>query len=208
MACSNEIKNIIFDMGGVLVPLNPARCIKAFLALGAIKTAAYVRDFRTEDLFLDIEEGRMTTAGFCEEVRRKNSISAADGEIEAAWNTLLEPSSDECREGLLHLKSLGYRLFLLSNTCDIHWRHASRNLIPSPGKTIGDYFERCFLSFELHCRKPSPAIYAAVLRSAGIVPAETLFIDDNDANLSAAAAFGIRTFHEREGQRWNNALSL
>ena len=67
----NNIKNIVFDMGGVLVGLNAQRCIDAFVALGAQEIATYVEEHRTEDLFLDIELGHITTHDFCDEVRRR-----------------------------------------------------------------------------------------------------------------------------------------
>ncbi len=206
MTVPGIIKNIIFDMGGVLVPLDPARCRRAFEALGAFNTAAYVRDFRTEDLFHDIETGAMTTPEFCSEVRRIDSLGVSDGEITAAWDALLLPSDDVRREGLLRLKSAGFRLFLLSNTCDIHWQSASKKLIPAPGRDINDYFERCFLSYELHARKPSPGIYAEALRLAGIKAPETLFVDDNAANTAAAEKLGMRVFHERPGHTWTEFL--
>ncbi|MCD8281957.1 MAG: HAD family phosphatase [Prevotella sp.] len=202
MVCPRDIKNIIFDMGGVLVPLAPERCIASFCRLGAVRTADYVRECRTEDMFLDIETGAMTTAAFCASVRRLDNIDAADNDITAAWNDLLLPSGSIRRGALECLRERGFRLFILSNTCEIHWLRASSELIPAEGKHIADYFERAFLSYELHCRKPAPEIYSAVLELAGIRADETLFIDDNPLNLSAAATLGLRTFHERTEHHW------
>ncbi len=206
MTVGSNIKNIIFDMGGVLILLNPARCVDAFRAVGARKTAAYVRDFRTEDLFLDIETGKMTTDEFCREVRRIDDIDVSNEAITAAWNALLEPSDEVRRTALLALRRRGYRLFLLSNTSAVHWEYASRELIPAAGATVGDYFERCFLSFETGKRKPSPEIYIETLCVAGIAASETLFIDDSETNLLAAEKLGIGTFHERQEHSWTDAL--
>lgn len=66
---NKDIKNIIFDLGGVLVGLDVARCIDAFRRIGCGETAVYVEEHRTEDLFLDIELGRATTQDFCRKVR-------------------------------------------------------------------------------------------------------------------------------------------
>ncbi len=207
MEKAKVIRNIIFDMGGVLFDLNPRRCTHAFEALGAEEVACYVRDFRTEDLFLNIETGQMSTPEFCDEVRRMASISVADDKIIAAWNALLEPSSDVTRELLLSFKSLGYRLFLLSNTNEMHWTRASRELIPYPGRSVNDFFERSFLSYELGVRKPFPAIFEKVIAQTGINPEETLFVDDNENNVRTASQLGINTFHERDGHRWRDLLS-
>ena len=64
------IKNIIFDLGGVLVGLNPERCINAFREIGCGVLASYVEEHRTEDLFLETELGRIDEGEFCNEVRR------------------------------------------------------------------------------------------------------------------------------------------
>ncbi len=200
------IRNIIFDMGGVLFDLNPQRCIKAFEALGAEEVACYVRDFRTEDLFLEIETGRISTQDFCGKVRQMSGITASDDEIVAAWNALLEPSTDLTREMLLRLKADGYRLFLLSNTNEMHWIKSSRELIPYPGHSVDEFFERAFLSYEMGTRKPFQDIFEMTLSQAGINPRETLFVDDNESNVRAASKLGILTFHEREGHRWRELL--
>ncbi len=202
----STLKNIIFDMGGVLVDLCPERSIAAFEALGASEVALYIREFRMEDLFLQLELGSISTAQFCDEARRIAHISAPDEAIISAWDTLLEPSTDIRRESLLRLKRAGYRLFVLSNTCDIHWQSASRRLIPAPGLSINDYFERCFLSYEMHCRKPSPEIYLRALEEAHLTAGETLFIDDNETNLLSAASLGIHVFLEHSSHRWTDLL--
>ncbi len=202
----NTISNIIFDMGGVLVDLNPQRSIEAYEILGAHRTAAYVKEFRTEDMFLAIEVGDMTMAEFCQEVRRIDGITASDEDILEAWNILLEPSDNIRREALVRLREGGYRLFLLSNTCLLHWQTASTILIPATGKDINYYFERCFVSYEMRCRKPSKDIYLQVVEQTGISAGATVFVDDSEGNVEAASELGFHTFHEREDHRWVDHL--
>ncbi len=199
---NSTIKNIIFDMGGVLIDLRPERAIAAFEALGASNVALYIRECRMEDLFLHLEMGTISTHDFCDEVRHIAHISCSDEAIVAAWDSLLEPSDDIRRQALLRLKAKGYRLFVLSNTCDIHWQSASHSLIPRSGLSIDDYFEHCFLSYEMHCRKPALDIYVRVLEEAHLVADETLFIDDNETNLLPAASLGIHTFLEHDSHHW------
>lgn len=202
------IKNIIFDMGGVLVDLNGQRCIEAFDSIGASAISQYVRECRTEDLFLDIEIGRSTTEEFCNEVRRMTGCSAADADIIAAWGELLSPMDDGKKERLLALKEKGYRLFLLSNTNDMHWQRADKVLFPLGDKGTDDYFEMVFLSHEMGIRKPCREIYERVLKEAGLDAAETMFVDDNEMNVLAAAELGITPFHEKEGHRWMDELKV
>jgi epoxide hydrolase-like predicted phosphatase len=199
------IKNIIFDMGGVLFDLNAKRCVEAFEAIGAKKTAVYVREFRTEDLFHLIEIKNDTTEEFCQEVRNMDGIDASDEEIITAWNALLEPTPGEKRDELMRLKSDGYRLFLLSNTNDMHWQKAKK-LITNSEHDINDFFERIFLSYEMGVRKPHKEIFLQVVTDAGIRPEDSIFVDDNAMNIAAAEKLGMRTFHETADNKWVEKL--
>jgi len=203
----NNIKNIIFDMGGVLIPLHGDRCIAAFERLGAFRTADYVRTFRTEDLFHEIEVGTITTAEFCQKVRDLDGISASDEDIVSAWNALLSPTPAAKRDALRQLKCEGYRLFLLSNTNEMHWMKSSTELIPADGESISDYFEQCFLSHEMGVRKPDATIFERVTDALGVNPADTLFIDDNADNVGAAATLGIHTFHDTSDHCWTEHIA-
>lgn len=198
---SGNIKNIIFDLGGVLVGLDPARCISAFQKIGCEDVAEYVAQHRTEDLFLDIELGRATTQDFCREVRRMSHCAATDGEIVWAWNQLLTTVAAE-KKARLKALARRYRLFLLSNTNEMHWQKCREELLASPGCSGEEYFERVFLSFEMHRKKPDADIFRQTLRDAGITAAETLFIDDSADNCRTAASLGLTVMHETSGSRW------
>ena len=87
-----SIRNIIFDLGGVLVDLDSRSCIEAFEQIGARHVATYVREHRTADLFLDIELGHMTQAEFCNEVRRIGRCQAEDTDIVWAWEPVADPN--------------------------------------------------------------------------------------------------------------------
>ena len=115
------IKNIIFDLGGVLVGLNPERCINAFREIGCGVLASYVEEHRTEDLFLETELGHIDEGEFCNEVRRIAHTDTPDKDIVWAWNQLLTGIPHEKLLRLARLKQQGYRLFLLSNTNSMHW---------------------------------------------------------------------------------------
>lgn len=203
-----NIKNIIFDMGGVLVGLDAQRCIDAFRQIGCDKIAFYVEEHRTEDLFLDTELGRITPEEFCGEVRRLTGCAATDQQIVWAWNQLLTGIDDKKKQCLLQL-ARHYRLFLLSNTNIMHWHKCRDCFFPYGGHGADDYFERIFLSYEMHLAKPDTRIFTRALAEAGINAAETLFIDDSLDNCRAAGQVGISTLHEATGTGWmrlcNNA---
>ena len=99
-----NVKNIIFDLGCVLVGLDKQRCVRAFEQIGAVNVASYVRDHRTADLFFDIETGQMTTEEFCDEVRSMSRCKAENKDIVWAWNQLLVGIPDEKKQRLIDLK--------------------------------------------------------------------------------------------------------
>ena len=198
-----HIKNIVFDLGGVLCGLDAERCIRAFHQIGAEEVAVYVEEHRVEDLFLQSELGYITTQEFCEEVRRITQRPIDDEKIVWAWNELLTGITDERRQAVMEL-SKTYRLFVLSNTNDMHWKKwEASSLLPLKGEVFKDgVFEKCFLSYELHLAKPQREIFEAVLQQADIKADETLFIDDSLKNCQAAEALGIHTYHNQHINDW------
>ena len=192
------MKNIIFDLGGVLVGFDRQRSIDAFERIGCGKVADYIRDHRTEDLFYRIELGEISTHDFCEEVRQMTATNADDEAIIHAWNVLLKPVTENRLHRLRELREKGVRLFLLSNTNDMHWQYC--------GHQLDGCFERVFLSYEMRLAKPDTAIFAEVLRQADIDAHDTLFIDDNADNIAAAASLGIKTFHNQNIDDWTLAI--
>ena len=203
MRIPQHIKNIVFDLGGVLCGLDAERCIRAFHQIGAEEVAVYVEEHRVEDLFLQSELGYITTEEFCEEVRRITQRPIDDEKIVWAWNELLTGITPERRQAVLEL-SKTYRLFVLSNTNDMHWKKwEASSLLPLKGEVFKDgVFEKCFLSYELHLAKPQREIFETVLQQADIKADETLFIDDSLKNCEAAQKLGIHTYHNERINDW------
>ena len=210
MTIQKEIKNIIFDLGGVLCGLDADRCVRAFREIGAEDIAFYVEEHRVEDLFLNTELGEMTTAEFCDEVRRLTGRDLASERIVWAWNELLTGISEARRHRLLELRK-HYRLFVLSNTNDMHWSKCVNDFFPMSldgGGHVGvdDYFEKAFLSYRMHLAKPSAEIFRRVLDESGLKANETLFIDDSEANCEAASRLGIHTYYNRDINDWTEEV--
>lgn len=200
-----NIKNIIFDLGGVLVGLDGQRSIDAFDRLGCQRVSQYIVEHRTEDLFYRIELGLISTHEFCEEVREMTQTTATDEQMVAAWNALLTPLSERRAARLLQLHRKGYRIFLLSNTNDMHWQHCAHVLFP---EEVLQAFSQVFLSYEMQLAKPDCRIFEEVLRQAGIRADETLFIDDNQENVATAQTLGIVAFHNKSIDQWTEVLPL
>lgn len=197
-----QYKNIIFDLGNVLVKLNPEGCIGAFKAIGMGELVDPNPQSEGMKLMSKLGVGMITTEEFCEAARKLTGTDVTNGEIINAANKMLVEIPDYKKERLLQLKKAGYRLFLLSNTIDVHWDYCVENLFPYQNHGVEDYFEQCFLSQRMHLAKPNARIYEEVIRQANIHPDETLFIDDLKENCEAAEKLGIHAFQNVKFDDW------
>ena len=197
-----QYKNIIFDLGNVLVKLNPEGCIGAFKAIGMGELVDSNPQSEGMKLMSKLGVGMISTEEFCETARKLTGTDVTNEEIIDAANKMLVEIPDEKKERLLQLKKAGYRLFLLSNTIDIHWDYCVEHLFPYHNHGSDDYFEQCFLSQRMHLAKPNARIYEEVIRQANIHPDETLFIDDLKENCEAAEKLGIHTFQNVKFDDW------
>ncbi|MCF0060363.1 HAD family phosphatase [Dyadobacter chenwenxiniae] len=193
---NSKIKNIIFDLGDVILNIDVPVASKSFAELSGREQAEILELFSKNALFRQFETGELDEAGFRNYVRKILDFSdLSDEAIDTAWNSLLLDLPPE-RVELLQNLAKNYRLFLLSNTSSIHITQVNKILEASTGiKRLDDLFETVFLSYEMGLMKPDPKIYQKVLEQAGLEATETLFLDDNLANIEAASKLGIDTIH-------------
>ena len=196
---NSKIKNIIFDLGDVILNIDVPVASKSFAELSGREQAEILELFSQNALFRQFETGELDEAGFRNYVRKILDFSdLSDEAIDTAWNSLLLDLPPE-RVELLQKLAKNYRLFLLSNTSSIHITQVNKILEASTGvEKLGDLFETVFLSYEMGLMKPDPKIYQKVLEQAGLEAEETLFLDDNLANIEAASKLGIDTIHVRK----------
>jgi glucose-1-phosphatase len=191
----SKIKNVIFDLGGVLLDIDTAKTEAAFEQLG-------IKDFKNnyslhkaDSLFDDLETGKITEAVFYDGIRNISKSSLTNAEIRDAWNALLLDFRTESLAFLQQL-SVKYKLYLLSNTNSIHLKAFNQIFIRDTGKTsLDSYFTKAYYSNIIGLRKPHASIYSFVLSDADLIAAETLFIDDLINNIEGAKALGIQTHH-------------
>ncbi|MCE7063230.1 HAD family phosphatase [Dyadobacter sp. CY343] len=193
---NTRIKNIIFDLGDVILNIDVPVASQSFAELSGREQSEILAIFNENEIFRQFETGSMDEAGFRNFIREILEFDdLSDEAIDTAWNSLL---LDLPPERVELLKNLGtqYRLFLLSNTSSIHITQVNKILEASTGvKKLQDLFETVFLSYEMGVMKPDPLIYQKVLAQAGIKAEETLFLDDNYDNIQAAAKLGIEVIH-------------
>lgn len=191
---TKSIRNIIFDLGGVILNIDPQLTVEAFRKLGWNNFYEANNQSLSKDLFYSLESGNSSPEAFRDNVRKMIDMQRDDKEIDAAWAAMiLDIPADRIRY-LEELKKR-YRLFLLSNTNEIHRIKFHRNFEVDFGYSFYDLFERNFYSHEMGMRKPNPQIYIHALNEAGLVPEETLFIDDMKENIEAAKTTGMKVLH-------------
>ena len=193
-----NIKNIVFDLGGVLIDLDFKSAIQALQEAGFTNVKEELQNLDHEGIFQKFELGNVTSDEFRTAIRENSTVTLADEEIDKLWNLMLLEIPREKLELILELRSK-YMVYLLSNTNAIHWDYVCKNAFNYRGFRMEDYFEETFLSFEMHLAKPNKAIYEKMLKDANLLPEETLFIDDLEANCKAAQEVGIHAHHYHIG---------
>jgi len=184
------VELLLFDLGNVIVRVSHAAMAGAL--------AAHSRDPRFQDarrvltlafddregLTVGFDEGRLSSEAFHLAVADRLRLSISFEEFARCWNAGFE----ENREVTALIRRLHgrYRLMLLSNTNELHYRHLASRL------PVLSLMERTFLSFELGLRKPDRAIYERVLAESGVKPEHIIYVDDIPAYTRAAADLNIQ----------------
>jgi epoxide hydrolase-like predicted phosphatase len=194
------VKNIIFDLGGVIMNIDFKKTEEAFAALGFPDFARYMTQYHITPFFSAYELGEIDNAAFVRGVQQIAGRPIADHKIIQAWNALLLDFPPENIALLENIKKK-YRIFLLSNTNALHHDAFQQTLQGLTGKRLEDIFEKTYFSHSVHLRKPHADIYRLVLEENGLNPPETLFIDDTVSNFSGAEEMGIQTFHLKKPMR-------
>lgn len=195
-----NLRNIIFDLGDVIIPIDLSAPIRNFATLANLSEAEVTALWKEHNQILAYETGLIDDQDFRQHVRellKQRGVASedwADEVIDTAWNTILLDLPVERVRRIQELQG-NYRLFLLSNTSPIHIRRVNQILAGLGLPVLEDLFERVFYSYEVRLAKPSPEIYSYVLEQAGLKADETAFLDDNYANIQGALSVGIQAVH-------------
>ncbi len=195
---NNEMKRIgsittlIFDLGGVLVDLDWDRCTQEFRKIGVAEITELLSTTVQTDFILDFESGKISTEEFRDKMRSFSKQEITDKQIDAAWESFLIDVPQEKLDLLLELKKR-YRVVMLSNTNPLSFAVCRDKIFKKDGKTINDYFDKLYLSYEMKLCKPGKEIFEQLLKEENIAPNEALFLDDGDPNIETAKLLGIQT---------------
>lgn len=192
---SEKIKNIIFDLGGVILDIDEKMAFhqlqkKGFSDLQLLQSPQF--------LALDerFERGIICAATFRDRVKKMLGFPRmSDASFDDVWNSMLLDIPVERIRAIEEIKQ-HYRIFLMSNTNEIHYDLYVRDLQLRFGYAeFDDLFDKAYLSFDTHLLKPDPLFFELILDQQSLKPEETLFIDDSKTNIEAAMGLGLHVFH-------------
>ncbi len=198
-----DIKNLIIDFGGVIINLTRNRCIEAFQKIGVDVREQLSNNYLHKDMFMGLEMGQMTPSEFRDAIRLLTPNKLSNKQIDDAWILMLDDVPDYKLDLLLELKNK-YNTMLLSNTNEIHWVWSEENIFSYKEHHAADFFNRVYLSYELHMVKPHADIFEYVIADTGIIPHETLFIDDALPNCQTAESLGLLTYMPEPREDWSH----
>ncbi len=189
-----KVKNIIFDLGGVIINVDASYTMAAFSKLGIANPHEIFTLEKQTQLCDKLEVGEITPENFIRELLKLTSNAASYEDILDAWNAML---LDIPAHRIDLLKQLGkkYNIFLLSNTNPIHMQYINNLMSKTYDITFEDLFIKTYYSFEVGLRKADPRIFQHILDENHLSAAETLLIDDLESNILAAKDLGIQTLH-------------
>ena len=190
-----KIKNIIFDLGGVIINIDYNKSTEAMRKLSRTGSAIEFSQKQQSNLFDLYETGTSTCHQFRDQLRQEYNLEATDEQIDEAWNAMLLDIPAERIELLRELDKT-HRLFLLSNTNAIHL--IAFNKIVADSFTIpslDSLFEKTYYSHLIGQRKPDAVVFEQIVQENNLNKAETLFIDDSIQHIVSAKEVGLQTLH-------------
>lgn len=192
------IKAVFFDMGGVLLPLDMNRCIKAYREIAGFKDVdKYLDPCHQHGFFLAIEDGSLDYEGFMEECLRHCTPGTDRATVMYCQSQFFDtPKADDV--ALVKELSQSYDVYMLSNNNPVSMRLHIPNF-EGAGLPLDKSFKKLFFSHELHMLKPNPEIYLTAIAGSGCKAEECLFIDDSQRNVDGAVAVGMHSVLFRPG---------
>lgn len=187
----NQYKNIIFDLGGVIIDIERESAAKALESLGIKEAENLLGEYSQKGVFLLLEEGQLSDSEMYDSLMPLCNPGTTCTDIRNAFERFLVDIPVDRLRRIDELRDKGYRVFVLSNTNPIMYDNWIAGAFRRDGKSINDYFDGIVVSFQELVCKPNPKIFQNILSRYNLNPSETLFLDDSADNCKAAEALGI-----------------
>ena len=199
------IKNIAFDLGGVVIALNYEQAVRRFEAIGLKDARQRLDAFEQKGIFGDLESGRITAEDFRRELSGLVGRNLTMDECSMAWRGYVDHVPKRNLEALLSLRARGFKVCLLSNTNPFIMQWAEKDF-DGDCHPISHFFDALYLSYQCKVMKPRREIFEMMLSGQNSLPEETLFVDNGPRNVETAAAMGMHTLSPANNEDWTAAL--
>lgn len=198
-----KIRNLCFDLGGVVMDIRRVNCIAAFRQLGMAHPEDFLGEYVQGGPFAGIENGSVDPAGFRAALRPYLGADVTDEQIDAAFMAFLIGIPEHRLDELQELRRAGFGMYLLSNTNPVMWNGKISEEFRKQGLSGPEaYFDGLVKSYEVKIMKPDAAIFELLTSRYGLKPEETLFLDDSEANCEAARRCGWKAMHIAPGSEF------
>lgn len=200
------IKNIVFDLGGVIFRIDKNQAIKRFNEVGFDDAAAYLDSFTQVGIFGDLESGRIDAEQFRHRLSELAGKQLTLDDCAHGWQGYMAELPQRNLDKLIELRQRGFRLSLLSNTNPFMMQWVRSDAFDGRGHGLDHYFDALYLSYEMGVMKPDSRIFEMMIQGEKAEPQETVFIDDSAHNTQAAATMGIHVLQPDNGADWHEML--
>ena len=201
-----KVKNIVFDFGGVVVTLDHKNAVRKFSQLGLADAEKQLDPYTQGGIFGELELGKINADQFISKLGKMCGKKLTYDMCLDAWLGYRKELPERNLRALRQLREEGYRLILLSNTNPFMMQWAQSKDFDGMGNSVDDYFDSLYLSYKMGAMKPDSAFFRRVLMNEGIMPFETLFVDDGPRNVAAASQLGINTYCPINGVDWTEEI--
>ena len=202
-------KFLYFDLGKVLLDFDVEQMVRQLAEVAGAdhdRVAAVVFDEGLQERY---ESGQISNREFYETFCERTGLN---GNSRPDMDALLQAGSDIFEINLsmvpvvAHLREAGYRMGILSNTCDCHWEFCIERY-----RFLSESFPVHALSFRIHAAKPSSAIFHAAAELAGVDPQDVFFVDDIAGHVAGAKSAGFdavqyTSTRELVGELWERGI--
>jgi len=200
------IKNIVFDLGGVIIDLDRDQAVRRFEQIGVDDAEQLIDAYEQKGIFLQLEDGSINTEEFCRKLREHTGKNLSFEDITHAWMGFIVDVPQYKLDYILKLRE-EYKVYLLSNTnpiIQLQWAQTKR--FTSAGRPLNDYFDTLYTSYEVGVTKPDRRIFEYMIQDSGMIPSETLFVDDGKSNIEVGRELGFQTYMPLNKEDWRSAI--
>lgn len=190
----DTFETIIFDLGGVILNLDYQLTIEAFKKLGMDNFEEMYSQAQQSNLFDNFETGKISAQHFINQLLPYLPQGVSPNKVVHAWNAMILDFPIH-RLNLLDQLRRKHKIYLLSNTNEIHLQAVERSLAKTTDRSLSSYFDKVYLSHEIQMRKPHGEIFEYVCQDQKLDPTKTIFIDDTIGHINGASRYGLQTHH-------------